>query len=146
MGYMNDGGSTSENSTVRNVAFPSATTIGTYAFACLLSLVSVSVPLLPNVPNGVFYRCETLPSISLPMASIIMSNAFMRCSSLESVYLLSTAMCQLSGSDHFASSPITDSSYLGHYGSIFVPESLVNTYKTNASWASYADRITAYIP
>jgi hypothetical protein len=42
----------------------------------------------------------------------------------------------------FIATPISASRYLGYYGSIYVPDEYVETYKTATNWVTYADRIT----
>jgi hypothetical protein len=37
------------------------------------------------------------------------------------------------------------STLTGTFGSIYVPASLVNAYKSAANWSFYADRITAIV-
>ena len=55
---------------------------------------------------------------------------------------------QLAGSNDaaiFRCTPIKDSSYTGTFGSIYVPASLVDAYKTANYWSDIADRITAIV-
>ena len=54
-------------------------------------------------------------------------------------------MVTMQNSNALHSTPFSLSSYLGVFGSIFVPESLVATYKANDTWSWYADRITSYV-
>ena len=43
----------------------------------------------------------------------------------------------------FNNTPIKFSSYLGYYGSIYVPAELVSAYQTASNWSEYADRFVA---
>jgi len=45
----------------------------------------------------------------------------------------------------FYSTPMSLSSYTGSFGSIYVPASLVNAYKSATNWATYSSRITAIV-
>lgn len=45
----------------------------------------------------------------------------------------------------FATTPMSLSTYTGSFGSIYVPASLVDAYKSATNWATYADRITAIV-
>ena len=44
-----------------------------------------------------------------------------------------------------ASTPMVNSTYTGSFGSIYVPASLVDSYKASANWSALSDRITAII-
>lgn len=139
------------------------------AFQGCSSLVNVSLPLLENVPGNMFASCEGLsqvifPSVgtifssafrgcynlgtaSFPVASRIESGAFTNCYNLISLYLGNSIMVSLgsSASYVFNSTPIGGySGSAGVLGKVYVPESLVTTYKNNASWRSISARIVGY--
>ena len=68
---------------------------------------------------------------------------FSNCSNL-SMFVIGTgysSVCVLSTYNIFENSPIEYSSYLGYYGSIYVPASLVDAYKTATNWTYYSSRI-----
>jgi len=117
------------------------------AFYNCQKLRSAELPAASWVGTSAFANCYSLSWASFARASHLMPSAFVNCSHLASLYLLSTTMCVLSGaaSTFFAGTPMVDSSYLGYYGSIYVLPSLVATYKANASWKTFSDRITSYI-
>lgn len=123
----------------------SITAAGPYGFYTCLKLTDVSLPSLSYLSTGVFRRCETLSTISLPAATTMGSMIFSQCYNLLSVYLMGSTVVSLvkNPSQIFTSSPIdgyTDSTG-GVVGSIFVPASLVNAYKTDAGWSWYSNRI-----
>ena len=130
---------------------PKLTVLAVNAFDYCSSLTSVEFPSVSRAisgsdnGNGQFGYCINLKTASFPILSGVANSMFKFCSSLESLYLLSTSVAVLSHSNAFASTPIVDSSYLGYFGSIFVPESLVDAYKSATNWSFYSDRITAYI-
>ena len=123
--------------------FPSCTSIGSYAFANCSGLTSVSFPACTSIGGSAFRNCVKLTAVSFPVCTSIDNSAFYLCSSLTSVYLLSSSKCNLANANVFNNTPIAASSYLGYFGSIYVPESLVDTYKSETNWVTYADRITA---
>lgn len=149
-----------------SVNLPTATSIDSYAFNFCPHLVNVSLPLVTTLARTVFGRCTSLTNIDLPSVTIIGSSAFSGCRNLETVkmsaasyiyvyaftgcskltslYLLSNSVCGLQGSNAFSSTAMLNSTYLGYYGSIYVPSSLVDAYKSATNWAYLADRITAY--
>lgn len=122
-------------------SFPVATTIGSCAFIECSSLTSVDFPMVTTISSGAFVNCANLTTISLPVATYIGSRAFSRCYNLKSLYLTNSSICSLNRSDAFASTPIGGySASAGTYGSIFVPASLVDTYKSAYNWSYFADR------
>lgn len=128
------------------VYLPKISIISSYVFAYCSQLKTVSVDSCERLSSYAFYSCINLQSITLPKVSLIMSSVFTQCSKLESVYILSSSVCMLNGGSYvFYNTPIFNSTYLGRYGSIFVPQSLVDAYKVADSWSRIADRITAYV-
>lgn len=149
-------------SSLKSVSLPNCTYIGQYAFNSCILLESIHIPNVTSVTvgcfsnchvlsyvnlpqckvvhNSAFYQCYGLKSIVLPLCSMLYSGIFLRCSSLESVYLLGPSVASITGTT-FSNTPIALSSYLGYFGSIFVPESLVDAYKSSSRWSNYSDRI-----
>lgn len=125
-------------------SFPQATSIGSSAFASCTSLITVSCPLVTSINSSVFNGCTSLTTVSFPMATIIGAGAFSRCYNLKSLYLAGSSLCQLFASNAFTSTPIGGySASAKAYGSIFVPGSLVNAYKSATNWTYFSSRITA---
>lgn len=128
---------------LQTISLPNCTVVGASAFQLCTSLQSVSLPVCSVLGTYAFYACFSLQMVSLPNCTAIGTNAFTKCSALESIYLEGSEMCKLYDWQVFQGTPIEDSSYLGHYGSVFVPASLVDTYKSANWWSGYSDRITA---
>lgn len=136
-GFFHVHGWTELNSSV----FPICTYIGTSAFAMNEDLLSVYFPMVAYMGNSVFYECHDLQTAIFPVCSTIGNSAFYRCYSLTSVYLFSTSVVPI-GAETFSYSPIALSSYLnGVYGSVYVRESLADSYKTTSNWSKFANRI-----
>lgn len=129
---------------LEEIDLPLCTDIGTGAFYACISLSSVSLPNCETILSGAFSRCSELKEITLPKCETIGSNAFVACSTLSVVVLLSTSVTKLANQTAFQSTPMSRSQYLGHFGSIYVPSSLVDSYKAASYWSVYSDRITAY--
>ena len=129
-----------------SVSFPACTTISGYAFFYCSSLTSISFPACTIIGSRAFEYCHSLTSVSFPACTIIEGRAFYSCYNLISLYLLGSLRCSLVDSRAFYSTPISNySASAGRYGSIFVPASLVDAYKSAPNWSYYSDRITAYI-
>ena len=77
--------------------------------------------------------------------SYIGQSAFGNCRNLLSVYLLGSTVCKLSANNAFTGTPISNStaSTGGVHGSVFVPASLYDAYKTSTNWVNYAARIVS---
>lgn len=147
------------------VDFPLCTTLASTVFSGCTSLTTVNMPLIRQVGSqafractnltnttftacsvvgvGAFSSCTSLQSLDLPTCSMISASAFNGCSKLMSVILGSAACAKLSNTNVFTNTPMSKSSYTGAFGSIFVPASLVDTYKAATNWAMYSSRITS---
>ena len=99
--------------TIKNVNLPNATSIGDYAFD----------------------SCSSLTSVSFPNATSIGQYAFRSCSGLTTIYVgtESDTVCTLSSTNAIPSS-VTD---------IYVPASLVDSYKSATNWSKYTSKIKA---
>lgn len=113
---------------LKSVDFPNVTRIKNYAFGNCSSLTSVSLPKVTKIDSYAFYDCTSLRNIDLPNVTNLAGNVFTGCS-MENVYLRSKTMCSCSGALGFTSAGSL---------SIYVPESLIDSYKTATIWSNYA--------
>jgi hypothetical protein len=93
---------------------------------------------LTSVGNSAFYGCSSLVKVDLPNVTSIAANAFYSCTQLEAVILRSETMCTLANNNAFNTSKIKNGT-----GYIYVPKTLVDTYKTASGWSTYANQIRA---
>lgn len=119
--------------------FPNVTVIGASAFLTCLKLTTISFPNATSIGNYAFARCSLLASVSFPKASTIGTSAFSGCSKLSALYLTGTSIVKLS-LNAFKDTPMSNSTYLGYFGSIYVPTSLLASYKTATNWSVYSSR------
>ena len=120
------------------------TTIGNYAFYYCSRLTTVSFPVASTIQYGAFSSCYALTTASFPAATTIGGYAFARCYNLKSLYLTGSSLCKLSNSNAFSSTPIGGySASAGTYGSIYVPSSLLASYKTATNWTYFSSRFVA---
>ena len=103
------------------------------------SILNFSTPLYKCnvIGESAFINCIALTSLELPSISSISRYAFGYCSSLSIITIGYSGVCSL-GSDVFYKTKITSST-----GSIYVPASLVNAYKSATNWSVYSNRIFA---
>lgn len=114
------------------------------AFMSCSSLAAVNLTACESIASSAFYECRALSEIFLPKCSFIGFNAFNWCASLARVVLLSASVVSLVSTATFNNTPMQKSSFIGDFGSIYVPTSLVDAYKSAANWSAFSDRITAY--
>ena len=89
-----------------------------------------------SIGVSAFMGCSSLTSVSFPLATSIGNGAFQGCSALTTLYIgtESDTVCTLSNPNTIPSS-VTD---------IYVPDALVESYKTATNWSSFANKIKAY--
>ena len=111
------------------------TSIGGNAFYNYSGLESVNLPNVISIGETAFYNCNKLLILDFHKATTIGHRAFRNCSSLKTFILRSETVCT-SGVSAFQSTPIADGT-----GYIYVPDNLVNSYKSATNWSAYANQI-----
>ena len=113
-------------------------------FAGCNALTDVSLPNCQIISGYAFQSCTALSHISLPSLTSLSNYAFNGCTSLMSVYLNVSSVPYMANAYPFNGTPISNSTYTGAFGSIFVPSSLYDAFKTATGWKSYSARIVSY--
>ena len=101
------------------------------AFQDCDSLISVNLPVCRSIGYGAFTWCSSLSSLNLPKCQYLGSSVFNRCGNLSVVTLGNSEVCILGGS----------SLGISFTGSIYVPASLVDAYKSAQYWSGYSNKI-----
>lgn len=118
---------------------PKVTTLNTYAFYNCDKMSSINFPLATSVPTQCFYSCGILKKADFGAAKSIAASAFPYCAELDTLILRrSDAICTLANKNAFTDTPIEDGT-----GYIYVPAALVDSYKSNSTWANFTDQIRA---
>ena len=125
-------------SKLATVSLPEATTLGSAAFSTCAALTSVTIPKATSLPSQCLYNCTSLQKIDLPAVTSISDSVFMMDSKLTAVILRSTTLVTLGNKSAFSSSGISAGT-----GYIYVPSSLVSSYKAATNWSTYASHIRA---
>ena len=122
-------------SSLSQISLPMCSLISGYAFMNCSSLSQISIPMCSLISGYAFYSCSSLSQISLPMCSFISDYAFYGCTSLSVAYIGTSidTVCVLRDSNTFWKCPALTS--------IYVPASLVESYKTATNWTGYSDKI-----
>lgn len=122
-------------SSLVSIELPECTYCGYDTFRECYSLRDVSLPKCSFIYYDAFAYCSSLSEISLPVCGCMAEGAFMDCINLNNIYLEYSSVCLIS-SDTFQGTPIDSGT-----GSIFVPQSLVEDYKSDSMWSKYASQI-----
>ena len=125
-------------SKLATVNLPEATTLGSSAFSSCPALTSVTIPKVTSLPSQGLYNCTALQKIDLPAVTSISDSVFMMDSTLTAVILRSATLVTLGNRSAFGSSGISAGT-----GYIYVPSSLVASYKAATNWSTYAAQIRA---
>lgn len=118
------------------ISLPKCSYIDVWAFQMCYSLNQVSLPVCSFISDRAFVDCSSLSQISLPVCSIIGYNEFDGCSSLSIITIGYSGVCNLKNSQVFNATQITSST-----GSIYVPASLVDSYKSATNWSYFSTQI-----
>lgn len=143
------------------VNLPACEVVGYSAFQSCKSITSLDLPACKSIGNSCFMSCSRLSSISLPVCEYIGQSAFVQCYNLETIDL---PVCSYIGNQIFGSYSVTKTLILRSssvcylsgrltywwdqfQGSIYVPASLVDAYKSSQidyqtnNWSQYSARI-----
>ena len=125
-------------SSLSQVNLPMCSYISSSAFQSCRSLSQLSLPVCSYIGSNAFYDCRLLEQLILPECQIIKDSAFYNCSSLSRITIGYSGVCSLVSSNAFNNTQITSST-----GSIYVPSSLVASYKDHSIWSNFKNRIFA---
>jgi len=121
------------------VNLPMVTSTGSYAFYGCSGLVTVTLPKLVSVSTQTFYSCTKLQHADCGLLGNLPAQTFNACSALTELILRKTsAICTLSNVNAINNTPIGKGT-----GYVYVPRSLVDSYKANSTWATFEAQIRA---
>lgn len=131
-------------SELTSLNFPICSGIGSYAFVGCSALTSINFPECTTIGGSAFRNCSALTTANFPICASISTYAFAFCFNLISLYLNSVSAVPTLAANVFNSTPIGDySTSAGRYGSIFVPASLFESFKTATNWIAYSSRFVS---
>ena len=139
---------------------PNATSIGNYGFYNCSVLTGINLPNATSIGNYGFYNCSVLTSLNLPSVVTVGEYAFRQlyaltvvdfgkvesfglyafssCSALTSIVIRqSEKVCSMATS--YGQAALYTS--CRNLASIYVPDALVDSYKSTTGWSSYASKI-----
>lgn len=119
--------------------FPIVTNISNSGFRGQAYLQSVRFPKVASSSTDGMRECTALACVDLPVATSIAAGTFNGCTSLETLILRGTSkVCTLANV-----SALTNTLIAGGTGYVYVPSSLVASYKSASNWSTYAAQIRA---
>lgn len=119
------------------INLPSATSIGSNAFYYCAELSNINIPAVASIGTSAF-ESTSLTYVDLPLVTTIGNYAFRYCSNLEAIVLRSAnSVCTIK------SSTFNGTKIASGEGYVYVPRSLVDSYKTATYWSIYANQIRA---
>ena len=123
--------------TLNKVNLPECRYIYAYAFDECRSLSQISLPECRYIDEAAFQRCS-LKQVSLPKCIYIGEGAFLGCLPLMSITIGYSSVCNMNVTNIDA----FEGTYIGYgNGSIYVPASLVEAYKSAENWSVYSNII-----
>lgn len=124
-------------STLDNVDFPLLTEVNMQVFNGCSNLKEVYFPLVTALGHKAFAGCNQLETADFPVLTNISTYAFDRCIVLTSLYLRHPdTVCYLAATNSFDNTPIASGT-----GYIYVPSELVDEYKRENIWSTFASQI-----
>ena len=118
--------------------FPAATSVGSSAFQSCNALTTLDFPAVTKVEGYAFRQCALLTTLDFPVANNIDDRAFYYSAKFTALILRNQSQVFLAGTRAFEGTPIASGA-----GYIYVPRSLVDSYKTATNWSTYANQFRA---
>lgn len=125
-------------SKITSVNLPNLTRIGTHTFRACTQLTKINAPKVTYLGSYCFYTCSKLAKVDFPVLATIDTYCFAYCSALTAVIMRSSTVVTLVNSSAFNNSAVAKGT-----GFIYVPASLVDSYKSASNWSTYANQIRA---
>lgn len=124
------------NSAIPQANFPLVTTIGNNCFRMAKNLTSANLPLVTDLPADSF-RQSAIQTADFSAVTNINRTAFTDCTSLETIIIRTPSVCVISD----ISVALRGSKIASGTGYIYVPDNLVDSYKTATNWVALANQI-----
>lgn len=138
-------GSFAECYNLVSIDLPNAVTVADSCFRNCDKLENVNIPKVEMARYSMFYNCISITKIDLPSVVSIGDTwnnyVFYGCKNLTAVILRSTTMVTALGDNNqqmFYDTPIANGT-----GYIYVPAALIDTYKADTAWSTYASQFRA---
>lgn len=121
------------------VSLPDATVVAASGFNGSTGLKYIRLEKVATLNGNVFSGCTNLAVADFDVCGNIRNNAFAYCSALTSLILRADAVASLQSAVVFFDSAVSSGT-----ACIYVPENLVNSYKSASYWTAYASQIKPF--
>ena len=118
------------------ISFPNVTSIGGTAFQGCSSLAEINFPNVTSIGGNAFNGCVSLITASFTSVTAVSPRTFVGCTNLTTLVLRTEQVCTLGNTDALSGTKISKGT-----GYIYVPDDLVESYKTATNWSTYANQI-----
>lgn len=124
---------------ITEINLNTVTKIGMYGFAYCQQLESAQLQSVTILDSGAFTYCSKLKTVELSSTSVsrVGASAFNKCTELITLIIRSERVPTLT------TTTFTDTPIASGTGYVYVPSTLVESYKTATNWSTYADQIRA---
>lgn len=124
------------HSLLTKIDIPNVTHIDLYGFNYCTGLTEIVLPSVKRIESQSFNSCGKLTKIDAPMLEYIGSHSITASKLTTLIIRHSNSVCVLNNAPALGSTPIANGT-----GFIYVPDDMVETYKTATNWSSYASQI-----
>lgn len=122
-----------------SVDLPNVTNIGNNAFRAQAYIQRLVLPKVASTASESVRNCDALTYVDLPVCTSFGSYTFNDCNNLETLILRTTSkVCTMGNVNVLQLTKIANGE-----GYIYVPASMVDSYKVASNWSTYANQIRA---
>ena len=123
-----------------SIDLPKCTTVGNFAFNHCEKLSNVNLPECVKVGQRSFLGCTVLSKIIFQKIERMAAGAFEECSNLETLIIKNDTKVCVIGKE-LRTNSLAGTKIESGNGYIYVPDKLVQQYKTAYGWDEYANQI-----
>ena len=123
---------------MESLRLPRCKIIGQHSLNGCKKLTEAYFPVATQVGQYALCNCLIIETLDLPMVTQIDNMGFLNTQKLYTLILRANQVATLSNVNAFNGSAIAKGT-----GYIYVPATLVDAYKTDTNWSTYADQIRA---
>lgn len=124
------------NTGLESINLPLCNKIGSSSFSYTKQLVSVILPLAASIP-GFCFNYSSVQKIDTSSVTSIAAYALGNARQLDTLILRNSSVCTLANSTN----TFTNTKIAAGTGHIYVPDNLVDSYKTATNWVTFANQI-----
>lgn len=121
---------------ITSISNDTVTTIGNLAFANCTALRTANFPNVTSIGGGAFEECSALGRVDLGSVTSIGSAAFRFCENLKTLIIRTPTLAENTDLGTFSGTAISEGT-----GYIYVPDDLVDEYKSTTAWTNVANQI-----